>query len=240
MGFMGRGNRPSVGNNIGNLGNRIGLFRRPYLRIIRYVPLDNTYVIMQMIATFIILVVGTITFLTVYKSDIIDPIENTKKLFINSHLITIGILLAITVIINAVSKKETDLLKRLVLTAIISVTAMLVFGGIKLNLDTTYTKTRFEQFYIEQNSTEENSGKTKIDIEISGVKIKTEEEYYIDECIKLYNIFKIKSWGSLGLHFLLNGLLIYQISKVHKIQNKKEKLNKDEAILFDEEQNVKF
>ena len=58
--------------------------------------------------------------------------------------------------------------------------------------------------------------------------------------MKLYNIFKIKSYGISGLHLLLNILLIYQVLKVEKIQNKKENLNKDDVILFDEEQNVKF
>ena len=52
--------------------------------------------------------------------------------------------------------------------------------------------------------------------------------------------FKTKSYGTLGLHLLLNLLLIYQIFKVEKIQNKKERLDKDDIILKDEEQNVKY
>ena len=51
------------------------------------------------------------------------------------------------------------------------------------------------------------------------------KEYYIDECVKLYDIFKAKTYGILGLHLLLNVLLIYQISKVIKIKSKKERLN---------------
>ena len=51
---------------------------------------------MELIATFIILIVGAITFLMAYKSTIIDPIENIKKLFINAHLIVIAIFLAIS------------------------------------------------------------------------------------------------------------------------------------------------
>ena len=43
-----------------------------------------------------------------------------------------------------------------------------------------------------------------------------------------------------GLHLLLNILLIYQISRISKIQGKKDKLNKDDLILFEEEQNIKF
>lgn len=247
MAFMGRGSMPSVGNNnIGGAGNNNynghSYHRRPYFyrRFYYYIPLDNTYVIMQMIVTFIILIVGGITFLATYKSTIIDPIEDIKKLFINTHLIITVFFLAITFIINLSSKKESDLIKRLVLMATISIITMLVFLGIKLNLDTTYTESVFEQFYTEQNINGGTNEKSKIDIGITGMSIKTEKEYYIDECVKLYNIFKIKSYGSLGVHLLLNILLIYQILKVQKIQNKKEKLDKDDLILFDEEQNIKF
>lgn len=43
-----------------------------------------------------------------------------------------------------------------------------------------------------------------------------------------------------GLHLLLNILLIYQITRISKIKGKKDKLNKDDLILFDEEQNIKI
>lgn len=89
-------------------------------------PLDNTYVIMQMIVTFIILIVGLITFFATYKSTIIDPIESTKKLFINTYLIIIGMLLAITLVTNFFSKSETSLIKRLVIISAISIIIMLV------------------------------------------------------------------------------------------------------------------
>ena len=42
------------------------------------------------------------------------------------------------------------------------------------------------------------------------------------------------------LHLLLNILLIYQIFKARNIQEMKDKLNKDDLILFDEEENVRF
>ena len=77
-------------------------------------------------------------------------------------------------------------------------------------------------------------------IGITGLSIKTEKEYYVDECLKLYGIFKVKTYGILALHLLLNILLIYQVLKVSKLQVRKEKINKDDAILFDEEQNIKF
>lgn len=245
MAFRRRGGMPTINSNRGaNQGNNIGrngyyedywLYRR-----FTYIPLDNTYVIMQMIVTFIILIVGLITFLATYKSDIIDPIENIKKVFINTHLIIIGILLVITIITNFFSKSKPLLTKRLVVLATISVIIMLVFLGIKLNMDSIYTKNKFEQIYEEQGNSEEISTKSRVDMSLTGLGIKTEKQYYIDECVKLYNIFKTKTYGTLGLHLLLNILLIYQISKVAKIEGKKEKINKDDLILFDDEQNVKY
>ena len=117
---------------------------------------------------------------------------------------------------------------------------MMFFVGTKFYLDKTYTKTEFEKIYTEQNANKIDSKKTKVGIGLAGVNIKTEKEYYVDEYVKLYNIFKTKSYGTLGLHLLLNLLLIYQIFKVEKIQNKKERLDKDDIILKDEEQNVKY
>ena len=62
MAFMGRGSMPSLGsNNIGGDNNNLsghGYHGTPYFfrRFCYYIPLDNTYVIMQMIVTFIILI----------------------------------------------------------------------------------------------------------------------------------------------------------------------------------------
>ncbi len=250
MAFMGRGDFPSIekgdmgDNNLNENGHRF--HREPYFyrRFYYYIPLDNTYVIMQIIVTFIILIVGVIAFITTYKSTIIDPIENIKKLFINVHLIIIAIFLGITFIINYSSKNESALINRLIVFSIISIITMIIFFGIKLNFDATYTKEKFEEFYSEQNIEDESSKndilKQKIDIGITGLNIKTEKEYYVDECLKLYGIFKTKTYGTLALHLLLNILLIYQVLKVSKLQGKKEKMNKNDAILFDEEQNIKF
>lgn len=245
MAFMGRGRMPSIGddNNSGMNDMRTHDYYRGYgyyNRFHYYIPMDNTYVIMQMIVTFIILIVGIITYLATYESSIVDPIENIKKMFINTHLIIIGILLAITIIINFFSKNKEALIKKLIIIIVISIMTMLVFFVIKLHLDTTYNKEKFEQFYTEQNITESSNAKTKIDIGITGASLKTEKEYYIDECMKLYNIFKAKTYGTLGLHVLLNILIIYQILRISKIQGRKEQMNKDDLILFDEEENIKF
>ena len=63
MAFMGRGEAPNIGNNDkDNVPDNAIRRYRYYMGPRYYVPLDNTYVIMQMIVTFIILIVGVITF----------------------------------------------------------------------------------------------------------------------------------------------------------------------------------
>lgn len=239
MAFMGRGKKPSISNkNITSIDENID-FNKPgnYFRKRIYYykwfrSLDDK---MQIIVTFIILIAGLIAFLT-YKSNIIDPIADIKRMFINSHLIVSGVFLVLVFIINLTSKNESHLIKRLILITVISIIVMMLFWGIKLYLDLTYNEAKFNELYIEQNIAEE----TEIDVGYTGISLKTEKEHYIDECIKLYNIFRIKSYGTLCMHLLLNILLIYQILKVQKIKNKKEIVNRDDLILFDEEQNVKI
>lgn len=49
MAFMGRGDRPSIGDNNTSNCQHGGPFL--YSRFYYYIPLDNTYVIMELIAT---------------------------------------------------------------------------------------------------------------------------------------------------------------------------------------------
>ena len=200
----------------------------------------NDYMAITIITTLIILITAAITYIVTYKSTIIDPIESVKKLFLNVHLIITTVLLGTIVTINLTSKSEEILFKRLMIIFVISIITMMVFLGIKLDLDTTYTREQFEQLYTEQNIGEEYSSKSKIDIGITGMGIKSEKEYYIDECMELYNIFKVKTYVTLGLHLLINILLLFQILRINKIHNKKKRINKDDLILFDEEQNIRY
>ena len=231
MGYLGRG---GFGNN------KRGYYRGGLFRIYTYIPLDNTYVIFQMIVTIIIFITAGITFLSTYKPSIIDPIENTKRILINTYILITLALLVLTILANYFSKDKNALIKRLIVILSLSVITILVFFGIKANMDSTYTKNKFEQIYNQEYSGQTSNSESKIVVSIGEIKIKTEKEYYIDECVKAYNIFSIRMYGIIGLNVLLIILLIYQIPKVSRIQEKRDKLSKDDEILFDEEENVKF
>ena len=255
MAYMGRGGFSSFGGGLGsglgsndndhnddNRHNGRMYYRGGFFRMYFYIPLDNTYVIFQMIATIIIFAIAGIAFLTAYKPSIVDPIEETKKILINTHIIITLVLLVLTLLANYFSKNKSSLIKKLFAILLLAVILLLIFFGIKVNLDSTYNKTNFEQIYEQEYSSEQktNNTKSKIDIGLNGMKIKSEKEYYVDECIKAYNVFSIRMYGVIGLNVLLIILLIYQISKVSKIQEQRDRLNKDDAILFDEEENIKF
>ena len=247
MAFMGRGEMPSPdneqGGGLGENGERMSLPQYHYginYRIYYYVPLDNTYVIMQMIFTFIIVTVGIIAYLTSYKSTIVDPIENTKVTFMNIYSIILLILLSATVIVSFFSKTKEALEKKLIVLLIISLISMLTLGIIKLDLDSTYIKEKFEEIYSSLNINENVSNDKKIYVGIDGMGVKTQKEYYIDECVKLYSMFKIKTYVLMGLHLALNILIVYRLFKELNNKEKREKIRKDDLVLFDEEENVKL
>lgn len=236
MAFLGRGG--SVGGNGGSKGGTTIHIHRPLIRRFYVIPLDNTYVLMQMIATFILLLIGAITFVSTYETNIIDPIANIKSNFINTYLIIIGCLVISNLLISFFSKQENKLLTRLIILFLISIIIMMTFFVIKINLDKTYNYTKFKEISNMQKDLEDNHLKSKIDY--STMTLKTEKDYYITQCINAYRIFKIKTTTILIMHLLLNILLIYQMYKIINMQGKKERVNKDDLILFDEEQNLRY
>lgn len=252
MAYMGRGGFSSFrGGNNGesgtnnentnrNIYNRRRYYRGGIFRIYYYIPFDNTYVIFQIISSIIIFAIAGITFLATYKPSVIDPIEQTKRTILNTYILIIISLVVITLLAHYFSKDKKTLIKKLFAILAISIITIFTFLGIKSNLNSTYTKSKFEQIYTQENGEQTSSAKSKIDIGITGMKIKTEKEYYVDECMKAYNIFGVRMYVVMGLNILIIMLLIYQIIKVSQIQEKREKLNKNDAILFDEEENIKF
>lgn len=254
MAYMGRGGFSSFGggglggglgpndndNNNDNRHNGRMYYRGGFFRMYYYIPLDNTYVIFQMIAAIIIFTIAGITFIATYKPSVVDPLENSKRIILNTYIILTLSLVVITFLANYFSKDKNALIKRLIAILVISIITILVFFGIKANLDSIYTKNKFEQIYIQENGEQTSDSKSKFDIGLTGMQMKTEKEYYVDECVKAYNIFSIKMYGIVAMNVFEIILLFYQISKVSQIQDKRDRLSKDDAILFDEEENVKF
>lgn len=248
MAYMGRGDFSSFGGNSGgglennetnnNMNKDRMYYRNLFFRRYYFIPVDNTYYLIQIIAIIIMFIIAGITFFATYKPSVIDPIENTKRIILNTYIIINLSLLVFIILVNCFSKDKNALIKRLSVLLAISIITILVFLGIKIHLDATYTKSRFEQIYTMENGEQLSNSKSKFDIGLTGVKIKTEKEYYADECLKAYNVFSIKMYGVIGANILLIILLIFQVIKISQIQEKRDRLTRDDAILFDEEENV--
>ena len=254
MAYMGRGGFSSFGG--GGLGGALGpndndnnndnrhngrmYYRGGFFRMYYYIPLDNTYVIFQMIAAIIIFTIAGITFIATYKPSVVDPLEDSQRIILNTYIILTLSLVVITFLVNYFSKDKNALIKRLIAILVISIITFVIFFGIKANLDSIYTKNKFEQIYIQEKGEQTSDSKYKFDIGLTGMQIKTETEYYVDECVKAYNIFSIKMYSIIAMNVFEIILIFYQISKVSRIQDKRDRLSKDDAILFDEEENVKF
>lgn len=252
MAFMWRGGFPSMQNNNSsdipddknkdneNLKRKYYDEGYWYRRGYNYITIDKSYLAMEMILVLIILITGAITLFITYKTTIIDPIEHTKRLFVNMYLVAIGILMVAILVVNFLSKEKEILIKRLFGILAVSIMAMLIFLIVKLDLDEKYNENRFEQYYIEQNVDQETNSKvpkSKIDVSITGMGIKTEKEYYISECLRLYKMFNAKVYVILGINILLDCLIIYQIYRIYSVQEKKKKLSKDDLIFYEKEEN---
>lgn len=239
MAYMSRGGSPSVNNSSSNLNdmqsntfNYYSHYHHIYYRI------DSVYYIMEILTTLLFIGVIALTYIFAYKSPIIDLTENIKVIYINSYLIILSILVAVTLIISFFSESKESLLKKFEVICIISLLILILFGGIRLILDSIYNKEKFEQIYIEQSNMVSNNENTIFYVGVDGIGLKNEKELYISEYIKLYSLFKIKTYGLLIIHLLLNILIIYIIIKIKEKQDNMEKLKKDDIVVYDEEKNV--
>lgn len=195
--------------------------------------------LMDMILTYSIIIIGIIIYLITYKAKIIDPIESIKKTYISISCITICVLLMITLLVTIFSKNKKSLLKRSVVLFSIALVTTMIIIGIRINMDNKYSKAKFEQIYDEQNI-DDSGEKTRIKISITEIGFISERDYFIEECVKIYKMFQTKTYGIFALYIMLDILLIYQVVKVLKIKENLDKIAKDDIVLFDEEENIKF
>lgn len=218
--------------------------RWPFI-IVYTIPMDNVYVIMQMIMFFLLLIVSFIYFITTKKAGVVDTIEDVKSIYINAYLISMVVIFVLTAIAYA-GKKAAKRALRICIVLLISVITMCTFFFIRCNFDSKYNAVYFDEIYQSEHPEEQNTKKDSfyskkiIDVKLTGAELKTEKEYYTSENLDMYNIFKIKTYIILGAHLIINILLFLQIIKISKMDDRREQLEKDDAIVYDPEQNVHF
>ena len=258
MAFMARGEGPSLNHNTPNMGvNNVAgkssgdQIREPYYRsrvwFVRVIPLDNTYVILQMIMFFILLIGFFFFYIFARKSAVTDTIEDVKNIFINSYLVIMAVIFALTAFAYR-NKEKRNRMIMLIAVLVLSLITMFGFFFVRLSFDSKYNNQYFDSVYIsehpEENTTKDNAKdsfkKQRVDLTLAGPQLKTDAEFYTSECMEMYNIFKVKTYLIGGAHLLINILLALQIIKLININKKREQLEKDDAIVYDPEQNVHF
>lgn len=234
MGYMDRGDFSSIGD--GDSGSGMGYDYNDW----NYAHLDKTYFIFSIIAELIMGIIVIVALLVIYEPRIIDPLENMKKIIIGTQIAITSCLAVATLLVNYLSKDKKKLIKRLAIILLISAISILAFLGIKLGLDLKYTDSKFEQIYIQEYGAQNSDSKVQLGLEKTGITIKTDQEHFVDECVNAYKVFGVRIYAIIGVNILHIMLLIYQISRISRIQAKMDRLNKDDIILDDEEQNIKY
>ena len=194
----------------------------------------------NMIFTIIFIIVAAVVYIFTYKSKVIDPIEDLKKTIIIMHLGLMIILLFASLIINILSKDINTYLIKTYLVLAVSIIVFLAFSGVKYYMNTTYTKEKFEQLYDEKYSDISIDMSLLDMVDLDNMKIKTEKEFFADECSKVFKYYNIKTYGLLVVNLGLIALFAYQTNKISELKKKKDRIAKDDIVLFDEEENVKI
>lgn len=242
--FRNRGGTPNInpGGNKGNGGR--GGYRAPHYShywngrfiIIRY---DMTFVKISIIISLLVLIIAACALVFGYKLPFEDPIGELKNNFLTAQLITLiaSIGLVILAVYFTKSSKE-HLIRYLRIIALLSFISIIVFFGVKINLDNEYNETTFASFYDEDES--EDTYSQTLSFGLSGLKISTPKQVYVDQNMDAYTYFTIKNILYMVLQLVITILIFYFSIRLTNIENKKDKLSKDDKILFDDVQNVKY
>lgn len=182
--------------------------------------------------TALIFIIAIITVIVTYESKVPDPIENTKKLLINTYLLLLLALIIILLLIRFFSPNDTILLRNLKIVFAISMIVMLVFFGLKIKLDLQYGDgNEFKKFYVGENTTNEDIA-DRFSISLDGIALITDEEFYLEECKKMFTLFKIKFNIIMGLHLIITMIILYKILKMQMYNTKQKRIKKDDKIVF--------
>ncbi|MBQ8298499.1 MAG: hypothetical protein IJX99_01265 [Clostridia bacterium] len=248
MAFRGRGGFPggrrsSTGNsgNLGNKGSRIyrrgGFFSgRPYGRPIYITYNCNAVLVMEVVILLVALFLYLYNFESVY---IRDPIEYAKTSFLDVQFGGTLLYTILLLIINALRDVPEKALKCFVGVFVLAIIFCSSVGVAKLNMDNKYTEEKFAEMYSEVYFKDKTNGNL-LNISLDGV-VKTEanEDIFKRECESLYKSFTLKVMVGFFVQFVLLLLNGYLIIKVAKSKEKFDKAQKENEVLFDEEQNIK-
>ncbi len=238
--YRNRGKVPDVSPDKGGGGYRAphyGYYRKRFL-IITY---DSKFLEIEMISVFIILAIMFGAFIFAYKIEFNDPIASVKSNYLLAQIILIGITILVTVLVTIMTKSNKDnLILNLRLIATVSILIIAILLGVKVYIDGQYKSEEVYAEFYEQYEKENDDDSKHMTLSLTGAKYQTSQETYIENSVDSYNIFTIKSIIYMVLHILLVVLIFYLAHRLAVIEDKKDEVTKNDDVLFDDEENVKF
>ena len=235
--------------NLSNTNQRDG-YRAPHYSnywngrfiIVKY---DKSFVAIQLVALLIVAITAFAVYLYSYKVLFYDPIASVKSTYLTAQIICLIISVALTGFATFFSKSKENLIANLRIIATLSILMVIILFVVKFDMNNKYNEKTFSEFYDTYESPNYSEKSIKdISIRLSGMKIlNTEEDYkqiYIEDSINAYMNFKIKTMIFLIAHILLIILMFYLSHRLSYIEEKKQQLSKNDEILYDEEENVKY
>lgn len=248
--FRNRGSLPNIGRSgkrTKSGGGDARGFNAPHYRyywngrfvVIQY---DKNFLMIEIIITLLVLAIAFAAYLYSYKPNFNDQIADLKNNFLMFQLICIIASIALLIFFTFISKSKESLIRNLKFVAILSAVAIICQLGIKLSLDSNYNKETFANMYDQyesQGSEKDNKKQVVVGI-FSGVQVSSVKDTYIQNCLTAYKTFKIKTILYIGLYILIVFLMFYLIHRLKMIEDKKERLEKDDNVVYDDEENVKM
>lgn len=238
--FRNRGEVPNIdiGKDNGNGGYGVPHYSHYWRHRYIIIHYDKTFIAMQLIMILIIILTAVAVYLYAYKISFYDPIAETKETFLTFQLVSIIATVILAGLIIFLSKKKESIIKGLKLIGILSLLIIFIHLGLKIYLDSQYTEETFGEFYDTYEQGDTNS--KRVTIGMSGIKYLDAKEAYIEDSVNAYTNFKIKTILYMVIYFITICIIFYLVYRLSNMEEKKEKVYKDDAVLFDEEENIKF
>lgn len=210
---------------------------RGHIVVLRYY--DKNYIKIQFISFIVMSIILFAAFIFTYSFPYFDPISQTKEIFLKAQITTslisaIGVFL-ITILTKSTKKK---LITRLIILGTLTLIVMIILMGFKLYMNNKYNnESNFSNFYEQFEPKDENE---KIKLSINEFKFISAKENYINKSMNAYTVFSIKTTLCfMVLIFIIVGTY-YFANRLSNFESKKERLAKDDLILYDKEENIKF
>lgn len=239
--FRNRGEVPNI--DIGK-DNSDGGYSAPhyshYWRRHRYfiIHYDKTFIAMEFISVLLIILIAIAVYLFAYQVTFYDPIAETKETFLTFQLISILATVILATLITILSKQKETIIKGLKIVGILSLLIVFIHLGSKIYLDNQYNEETFGEFYETYEKGDTNS--KRVTVGLSGIKYLDDKEAYIEESVNAYTNFKVKTILYIAIYVITICIIFYLAHRLANMEEKKEELYQDDAVLFDEEENIKF